>query len=145
MGIWSLLAFIKTVANKYPKYLFAITVISACLFSTYYVHHKFDNLTQEHILAVTQISRLENEKAQLKEDLNISILINRENQKVLDLLAISKRESDSAAAKLVLQLSQNKSKYEVMSSAVRNSSLQDDAPLAPVLANALKNLQENRE
>jgi len=128
-----------------PKAAFITLVVIAALYGAWDIHHRFE-LTDEAIAAEQAKNvTLAKERDQLKIDVANAVSVNKENQITIQELSDAKTDSAKRVAELQQAQKTNEKTIAGLRGRIADTKPQDDGPLANVLRDTIKSIQNTRE
>lgn len=131
--------------TTYPKQAFIILCLVCAVYCGYKVKSSFDEIKKENLALVEKAVLTEKHYAQLKLDVNTAVNINKNNQKIINSLSIRAIESTQIVEDLKKKQDGVKTRVEYIRQNIAISMPEDDAPIAKVLKDAIKAIQEDRK
>lgn len=144
-AIFSFFAKVFAWLIDHPKILIAIVLAIVCFVGYMKVSHEF-------ALKDKEIATLQAEKKQwllaeviYKSNERVQLQINKDNQAVLQTIDITKDFAKKSAVDAKKQNDKTVKQIETLISSIKATPPKDDAPIAPVLKNTIKEIDSNRQ
>jgi hypothetical protein len=127
-----------------PKKAAIIAAVLGILIGGFLVHRHISQLHEaadkSHRAELTAIA----ERDQLKKDLDLTVEVNKNNQEIIEKIKADKLLDEQRIAELSASIGNNNKKLDKLIAPIQQSTKADDGPLAKVLVDTLRNLEEQR-
>lgn len=130
---------------KHPKQAIIIAGLTLAILGGIKIKNSFDELKEQNTALVIQVKTSKNESAQLRLDVAAAVKVNESNQEVIEKLSIAAVDSAKQVEDLKKVQIESTKKIEVIRTVIAESKPQDDGPVAKVLKDTIRSIQENRE
>jgi hypothetical protein len=130
---------------EYPKTFIAILCLSAAALGYFHEEHIISGLKEENAKVLVQNDYLQKQSAQLKLDIAAAVEVNKANQVVLDKFEVVKVDSAQKSKDLVVLQQKNTVVLDSLRKIIQAAPVTDNGPVAKVLADTIKSIQNDRE
>jgi hypothetical protein len=131
--------------TTYPKQALIILCLVCAAYGGWKVKSSFDELKKENVALVAKADLAEKRSEQLKLDVATAVKVNKENQEVIATLSVRAMESTQMVEDLKKKQAVVKTRIEYIRENIAESKPEDDAPIAKVLKDTIKAIQEDRK
>lgn len=124
-----------------PKLLAIILAVLLCFYGAYKVHHAWTTLHEQVATSEKKAADAIKEQHRLENELNIAVGVNKSNQAIIDQMQADKLLNQKRINELNSTIADNNKSHSVILNNIHNSDKADDGPVAKVLKDTLRALQ----